>query len=127
MFGTAHGKPQRPGNVRTRVLAKAVERATPGSAEAGEPPLPRVTRRTGYAARSRPVLYALNSRTPVEVMDEMGRNDPELALQVYRPVDAPRARRQRTALRALVEGAPIGSNGSGVDLTPLVGQAATTP
>jgi integrase len=36
VFGTAAGKPQNPSNVRTRVLAKAVERASERLVEAGE-------------------------------------------------------------------------------------------
>jgi integrase len=112
VFGTAQGKPQGPGNVRTRVLARAVERANARLAEAGGPPLPRVTPH-GLRRTFASVLYALNT-DPGEVMDEMGHNDPELALQVYRQ-SMRREPGDKDRLRALVEGAPIGSNGSGAD------------
>jgi hypothetical protein len=44
-------------------------------------------------------------------MDEMGHRDPELALTVYRHAMR-REVGEKDALQALVEGAPIGSNGS---------------
>jgi hypothetical protein len=47
-------------------------------------------------------------------MAELGHTDPELALSIY----AHAMRREdgeNDRLRALVEGAPIGSNGSGAD------------
>jgi integrase len=109
VFGTAQGKRQNPSNVRSRVIATAVERAN-GRLEDGEHPLPRLTphslRRT-FAS----LLYAIGESPPV-VMAEMGHADPDEALAVY----AQAMRREdgeNDRLRALVEGAPIGSNGSG--------------
>jgi integrase len=42
VFGTAQGNQQNPSNVRTRVIAKAVERANEGLEEAGEAPAAQV-------------------------------------------------------------------------------------
>jgi integrase len=43
VFGTAQGKQQNPSNVRSRVIAKAVERANERLEDLCEPPLPRLT------------------------------------------------------------------------------------
>ena len=104
----------------TNVVALANERLE----EAGQAPLPRLSphalRRTWAS-----VMFALGEPIPI-VMAEGGWADPKVALTVYahamRRDDA-----ENAALRALVEGSPIGSNGSSAGLTPMVEQAAATP
>jgi integrase len=113
VFGTAAGKQQNPSNVRTRVLAKAVERASERLVEADGPPLPRLTPH-GLRRTFASLLYGIGEPPPV-VMAEMGHEDPQEALSVY----AQAMRRddgEKDRLRALVEGAPIGSNGSGGEI-----------
>ena len=70
-------------------------------------------------------MFALGESIPI-VMAEGGWADPKVALTVYahamRRDDA-----ENEALRTLVEGSPIGSSGSGADLTPLVEPIAATP
>ena len=92
--------------------------------EAGQAPLPRLSphalRRTWAS-----VMFALGEWIPI-VMAEGGWADPKVALTVYahamRRDDA-----ENAALRALVEGSPIGSSGSGADLTPSLVQTGATP
>jgi integrase len=96
-------------------MSKVVERANERLDERGESPLPRVSphalRRTWAS-----VMFALAESIPV-VMADGGWSDPKVVLTVYahsmRRDDA-----ENAALQALVEGAPIGSNGSGADSTP---------
>jgi len=123
VFGTARGRKQSESNIRTRVLAKAVERANKRLTEARESPLPHLTphgcRRTFASIR-----YALGA-SPAEVMAELGHTNPSLALAVYaqamRMSDEEKAR-----LRSLVEGTldNLGSR-SGQDNVPESPQNAT--
>jgi len=114
VFATASGKPHAQSNVRrtmTNVVALANERLE----EAGPAPLPRLSphalRRTWAS-----VMFALGESIPI-VMAEGGWADPQVALTVYahamRRDDA-----ENEALRALVEGSPIGSSGSGAASAP---------
>ena len=112
VFGTAKGKQQNASNVRSRVIAKAVERANERLEDAGEPLLPRLTPH-GLRRTFASLLYGIGEASPV-VMAELGHTDPGLALSIY----AHAMRREdgeNDRLRVLVEGAPIGSNGSGAD------------
>jgi integrase len=107
VFGTARGRKQSESNTRNRVLTKAVERANKRLAEARENPLPHLTphgcRRT-FAS----ISYALGA-SPAEVMAELGHTNPSLALAVY--AQAMRmSDEERSRLRALVDGRPIGTN-----------------
>ena len=113
VFATATGKPHSPSNVR-RTMAYVVERANERLEEADQSPLPRLSphalRRT-FAS----VMIALGESIPV-VMADGGWADPKVVLTVY----AHSMRRDDTeneALRTLVEGCPIGSNGSSADST----------
>jgi integrase len=123
VFATANSKPHAQSNVR-RTMTNVVARANERLEEAGQAPLPRLSphalRRTWAS-----VMFALGESIPV-VMAEGGWADPKVALTVYahamRRDDA-----ENAALRALVEGSPIGSNGSGADLTPPVEQIEATP
>jgi integrase len=109
VFGTATGKPQSPSNVRGRVLAKAVERGSDRLTEAGEAPLPSLTPH-GLRRTFASVMYAIGE-DPGAVMDDLGHTDPKLAMTVYRQ-SMRRDEGERDRLRALVEGARIGSDGS---------------
>jgi integrase len=114
VFGTAQGKQQNPSNVRTRVLAKAIERANE-RLEDGEPELPRLTPH-GLRRTFASLLYAIGETPPV-VMAEMGHTDPDEALSVY----AQAMRREdgeNDRLRALVDGVSFGSFGSAADIEP---------
>jgi integrase len=102
VFGTSEGKRQSAGNVRVRVLVKALERADEHLAEDGKPPLPAVTPH-GLRRSFASILYAIGEPPPV-VMAEMGHTDPSLALAIY----AQAMRRDSDEdgrLRALLEGA----------------------
>jgi len=81
LFGTAQGKQQHPSDVRTRVIAKAVERANERLEHAGEPPLPRLTPH-GLRRTFASLLYGIGEASPV-VMAELGHTDPGLALSIY--------------------------------------------
>jgi len=101
VFGTAQGKQQNPSNVRSRVIAKAVERANERLEDAGEPPLPRLTPH-GLRRTFASLLYGIGEASPV-VMAELGHTDPGLALSIY----AHAMRREdgeNERLRAVVEG-----------------------
>ena len=80
MFGTGQGKQQNPSNVRSRVIAKAVERAN-DRLEDGEPPLPKLTPH-GLRRTFASLLDGIGETSPV-VMAELGHTDPALALSIY--------------------------------------------
>jgi integrase len=93
-------------------MGRVVERVNERLQEAAEAPLPRLSphslRRT-FAS----VMFALGESIPI-VMADGGWSDPKVVLTVYahsmRRDDA-----ENEALRAVVEGSPIGSTGSSVD------------
>ncbi len=105
VFGTTAGRKDSPSNVRTRLLARAVERANERLSQTGSGPMPdRLTphslRRT-YAS----LLVALG-RDPRFVMGQLGHTDPALTLRVYAR-EVAREDGERDRLRALVEGAAV--------------------
>lgn len=102
VFATRAGARPSKDNIRSRVLAPAVARASERLIEADQPPLPeRITphslRRT-FAS----LLYALGE-DPGVVMDEMGHTDPALALRIYRQAMR-RGEDEKRVLRRLVDG-----------------------
>jgi integrase len=115
VFGTATSNRQHATNVRNRILAKAVERANDRLLAAGEAELPKLTphalRRT-FAS----VLYAIGD-DPGIVMDELGHEDAELALTVYRQ-SMRRDDGEKDRLKALVNGESFGSFGSDAEIEP---------
>lgn len=131
VFPTLTGARLSPENFRNRVLGRpaivvddeekagtgAVGRANKRLEAEGLTPLPKLTphslRRT-FAS----VLYALGE-DPGVVMDEMGHTDPGLALRIYRQ-SMRRGEDEKTALRALVEGADTAERPDGVliEVTP---------
>jgi integrase/recombinase XerC len=108
--GTGPGRAPAQNNVRTRVLALAVEKANERLERDQLPPLP--VKLTPHALRRTfaSVLYALGEPPPV-VMAEMGHTDPKLALKVYAQVMR-RGDDETAALRRLVEGSEMAANGS---------------
>ncbi len=124
MFATGKGGKPSANNLRKRVLAPAVKRASASLTRRGLPPLPHLTphslRRT-FAS----VLYALDETPPI-VMAEMGHTHPGLALRIYA-----RALRleqdEKDRLRALVDGGEVAFGGRRDDLGPVEALSAETP
>lgn len=113
VFGTRTGKRQNAGNVRTRILAAAVERASERLQEAGETPLPALTPH-GLRRTFASLLYGIGETAPV-VMAEMGHTDSGLALKIYAQAMR-REEGENDRLRALVNGESFGSFGSAADI-----------
>ena len=120
VFGTSTGGCQNPSNVRTRTLARSIEKAN-ARLEADElAPLPeRITphslRRT-FAS----LLFALGRSAP-DVMEQLGHTDPKLTLRVY----ARAMRRDRDDAAALRSLAGIDGNVAG--RAPIRGSALQRP
>ena len=118
VFGTTKGGQQSASNVRTRVLAAAVDRANDTLASAGENPLPEHLTPHSLRRTFASVLYAIG-RQPPDVMVEMGHTDPSLALRIY--AHAMRLDgTEQGRLQALVEGAEwadMGRRGDEADAT----------
>lgn len=112
VFGTSTGAQQNPSNVRTRLLAIAVDQANERLAKEGAELLP--TRLTPHALRRTfaSVLFAIGE-TPPYVMAQMGHTTANLTLAIYaRQMDRRDGEPER--LRALVNGAdwaPAGTRG----------------
>ena len=113
VFATARGGRQSPSNVRSRVLAKAVDRANDRLTEADELPLPDGLTPHGLRRTFASVLYALGE-SPAEVMAQLGHTHPGLALRIY--ASAMRLDEgEKERLRALVEGSHWAAMGSESD------------
>jgi integrase len=115
VFATAAGGRPSRDNLRNRVLAPAVRRASGQLVDQDRPPLPdRITphslRRT-FAS----VLYAIGE-DPGIVMDEMGHTDPALALRVYRQ-SMRRGDDEKRLLRALIDGEELPVDGAATEWT----------
>jgi len=124
VFATRTGGRQSRENMRSRVLAPAVELASERLVEAGSSPLPDGLTPHSLRRTFASVLYALGE-DPGVVMDEMGHTDPALALRVYRQTMR-RGDDEKARLRALVEGTEVAVGGSRSVETagPLVEQNA---
>jgi integrase len=103
VFATPTGRPHSPSNIRRRVLAKAVERANEGLADAREVPLPEGLTPHSLRRTFASLLYAIGEAAPV-VMQEMGHTHPALALRIYATAMG-RDEGENERLRELVEGA----------------------
>ena len=107
VFGTASGRAHSPSNVR-RLLAAVCDRANANLAEAGEPPLPKITphslRRTWCS-----VMFALGESIP-NVMADGGWTDPKVPLAIYAQ-SMRRDPEENTRLKALVEGEELAAIG----------------
>jgi integrase len=96
VFATAEGRWFGESNLRSRVLAKAIERAN----KRLDLPLPAGLTPHSLRRTFASLLYALGA-SPPEVMAEMGHTDPKLALSIYAQAMR-RDEGERDRLRALV-------------------------
>jgi integrase len=83
VFPTQEGGPMNPSNVRTRILAKAVERANERLVKAEATPLPESLTPHKLRHTFASILVALGI-DPGAVMDQLGHTDPAFTLRVYR-------------------------------------------
>ena len=116
VFTTAAGSELIQGNIRRRVLDKAVARANEKPTEAGEVPLPEGLTPHKLRHTFASILVALGV-DPGSVMDQLGHTDASFTLRVYRHGmrrDGPAKER----LRALVGGAGWTAMGSSEALAP---------
>ncbi len=91
-----------PSNVRTRILAKAVERANERLVKAEATPLPESLTPHKLRHTFASLLVALGT-DPGAVMDQLGHTDPSFTLRVYRH-GMRRGENERRLLRSLVAG-----------------------
>lgn len=125
VFATASEAQPKQGNLRRRVLDKAIERANERLTEAGEVPLP--TGLTPHKLRHTfaSILVALGV-DPGAVMDQLGHTDPGFTLRVYRH-GMRRDGAARDRLRMLVGGAEWAAMGSSEAQTPWPELTASHP
>jgi integrase len=83
VFATAAGTELIQGNIRRRVLDKAIEKANEKLAEAGDVPLPDGLTPHKLRHTFASILVALGV-DPGSVMDQLGHTDPGFTLRVYR-------------------------------------------
>ncbi len=107
VFPTQEGGPMNPSNVRTRILAKAVERANERLEKAEATPLPESLTPHKLRHTFASLLVALGT-DPGAVMDQLGHTDPAFTLRVYRH-GMRRGEEEKEQLRALVEGSTVGA------------------
>jgi len=125
VFATTAGTEPKQGNIRRRVLDKAVKRANEKLAEAGDVPLPDGLTPHKLRHTFASILVALGV-DPGSVMDQLGHTDPGFTLRVYRHG----MRRDHTAkdrLRALVGGADWAPMGTGAPNGAVAEFAALAP
>ena len=103
VFATTSGTEPKQGNIRRRVLDKAVERASEKLIEAGNVPLPEGLTPHKLRHTFASILVALGV-DPGSVMDQLGHTDPGFTLRVYRH-GMRRDGAAKERLRALVGGA----------------------
>ena len=108
VFGTATGGKHSPSNVRTRLLAKAVERADARLANKDHPPLPEPMTPHSLRRTFASVLLSLGEEVPY-VMEQLGHTDPKVTLGIYARVMR-RSEGDRERLRALVDGGVYGGS-----------------
>ncbi|MFN2467186.1 MAG: tyrosine-type recombinase/integrase [Gaiellaceae bacterium] len=127
VFPTARGTKRDRANVRTRVLAKAIEKANEQLAKEGRAPLqPGVTNHT--CRRTFASLLYEAGASPAYVMAQMGHASSALALEVYAKV-MERKRDTGERMDALIRGADwaqTGTNGSAVVAAPVAVAAAAS-
>ena len=102
LFGTGTGRPHCAGNVRRRILARAIERANGALEQHGVDPLPDALTPHALRRTFASLLFAVGE-TPPYVMAQMGHTSANLTLSVYaRQMDRRDGEPKR--LSALVEG-----------------------
>jgi integrase len=80
-FGTQSGGPRDRNRFRDRVLGRSVELANEKRAEAGQPPLPKITPHS--LRRTWAMLAAQAGRDPHWIADQIGHTSAAFTLQVY--------------------------------------------
>ncbi len=123
VFTTAAGSELIQGNIRRRVLDKAVTTANEKLIEAGEVPLPEGLTPHKLRHTFASILVALGV-DPGSVMDQLGHTDPGFTLRVYRH-GMRRDGAAKEHLRALVGGAEWAAMGSSEAQTPWTELAAS--
>jgi integrase len=116
VFATAAGSELIQGNIRRRVLDRAVSAANEKLIEAGGVPLPEGLTPHKLRHTFASILVALGV-DPGSVMDQLGHTDPGFTLRVYRH-GMRRDGAAKERLRALVGGAEWAAMGSGEVQTP---------
>jgi integrase len=124
VFTTAAGSELIHGNIRRRVLDKAVAKANEKLIEAGEVPLPEGLTPHKLRHTFASILVALGV-DPGSVMDQLGHTDPGFTLRVYRH-GMRRDGSAKERLRALVGGAEWAAMGSSQTQTPWTELAASS-
>jgi integrase len=124
VFPTGKGRPDSPSNVRTRFLAKAVQRANDVLQESGREPIVGVTphslRRTFIS-----LLLATGADVPY-VMAQAGHTDPKTTLGIYAQVIASKTD-HGAALDGLVEASDWAPMGTGRPIRVAEGAGALRP
>src|SRR5919108_295298 len=124
----ASGKPNNRSNVRTRILAGAIERANAKLAEEGKPPIQSGVTNHALRRTFASLLYEAGESPPY-VMAQMGHTSAALALEVYAKV-MQRKRDSGARMDALVRGAelaPSGTNGGNGEVALPVSASAVPP
>jgi integrase len=83
-FGTSTGKRRDPDRFRDRILARAVERASPNRAARGMPPLPEITPHS--LRRTWATFAAMIGRDPKWIAAQIGNVSPAFTFPVYQQV-----------------------------------------
>jgi integrase len=122
VFPSAKGTKMTQENVRARVLAKAVAKASENLTNAGDVPLPEGLTPHKLRHTFASILVALGV-DPGSVMDQLGHADPGFTLRVYRH-GMRRDKVARERLRVLVGGAQWEAMTNGNVATPWVALAA---
>ncbi|MDX6699470.1 MAG: integrase [Solirubrobacteraceae bacterium] len=119
VFATAAGGQQNPSNIRTRILAKAIERANERRAEQELTPLPDHLTPHSLRRTFASLLFALGRSAP-EVMDQLGHTDPKLTLRIYARAMRrdPGENERLQALAGASFWAPMGTGAQTGDETP---------
>jgi integrase len=105
VFGTSTGAKQSPSNVRTRLMARAAEKANVMLEQAGSPPLPESLTPHSLRRTFVSVLLTLDESVPY-VMEQAGHTSPVMTLGIYARVMR-RSDDEKGRLRALVEGGSL--------------------
>jgi integrase len=122
VFPSAKGTKMSQENVRARVLAKAVAKASENLTKAGDVPLPEGLTPHKLRHTFASILVALGV-DPGSVMDQLGHTDPGFTLRVYRH-GMRRDKAARDRLRALVGGAQWEAMTASNVVTPRIALAA---
>lgn len=125
VVGTSAGGRQSETNVRRRILAPAVEKASEALAKAGAEPLPEHLTPHSLRRTFASILAALGEPMP-SVIRQLGHTDRTLTLRIYAH-DMARGGDERARLKALVEGRDWGTLGDNTAIRESAAVLATGP